>query len=76
MSHLDTAFKIGAAQAQYDFETELNKVAVGEDRPPIPTPDVKPGRPGPGIVPRPTPPKLPTDLPGTRLPGRSPGGPP
>ena len=29
MSHLDTAFKIGAHQATNDFESELQKLAVG-----------------------------------------------
>lgn len=75
MSHLDTAFKIGAAQAQQDFETEINKVAQGDLRPPIPTPDIRPGQPQPGPAPRPAPPstpKLPTPNPGLgpRQPGR------
>ena len=29
MAHLDTAYKIGAAQAVEDFNIELQKVAVG-----------------------------------------------
>ncbi|RKX63955.1 MAG: hypothetical protein DRP42_07125, partial [Tenericutes bacterium] len=28
MSHLDTAYKLGAARAAEDFEVELNKAAV------------------------------------------------
>ena len=31
MSHLDTAFKLGAAQAEHDFSVELNKIAQGAD---------------------------------------------
>jgi len=30
MSHLDTAFKLGAVQAEHDFNVELNKVAQGD----------------------------------------------
>jgi len=77
MSHLDTAFKIGAAQAQHDFQAELDKVAQGDLRPPIPTPDIRPGQPQPGPAPRPTPtppPKL--RPPAAPLPPyRGPGGP-
>jgi hypothetical protein len=39
MSHLDTAFKLGAAQAQSDFQAELNKHAEG----------LVPGRPPAGM---------------------------
>jgi hypothetical protein len=75
VSHLDTAFKIGAAQAQHDFQAELDKVAQGDMRPPIPTPDIRPGQPQPGPAPRPMPaptPKLPIPNPGLgpRQPGR------
>jgi hypothetical protein len=28
MSHIDTAYKMGAAQAQYDFDAELSKQAA------------------------------------------------
>lgn len=31
MSHLDTAFKLGAWQAQHDFQAELNKLAAPVD---------------------------------------------
>jgi hypothetical protein len=48
VSHLDTAFKLGAIQAQYDFEAELNKVADLPAGPPIP--GVKPGQ---GPAPKP-----------------------
>ena len=40
MAHLDTAYKIGALQAQVDFEGEVNKLAA-----PVPAPTA-PRQPG------------------------------
>jgi hypothetical protein len=48
VSHLDTAFKLGAAQAQQDFDAELKKVADLPDRPPAGMVPPK-GPPGPTI---------------------------
>jgi len=30
VAHLDTAYKLGSYQAQYDFQAEFNKIATGE----------------------------------------------
>ena len=63
MSHLDTAFKIGAAQAQYDFQVELDKVAAGA-----------PGTPSMPIRrPMPLPPEAPTPVPAPPKPVPGPG---
>lgn len=34
MSHLDTAYKLGAAQAMQDFQAEVEKLALEATRPP------------------------------------------
>ena len=39
MAHLDTAYKLGAIQAQVDFEDEINKLA----QQPVQSPPRKPG---------------------------------
>jgi len=40
MAHLDTAYKIGALQAQVDFEGEVNKLAAPVPAPTAPAPPV------------------------------------
>jgi hypothetical protein len=66
VSHLDTAFKLGAAQAQQDFDAELNKIADLPEQAPAGKVPIRPQGPpektiGPGpLVPKPAPaPKLP-----------------
>lgn len=54
MAHLDTAYKLGALQAQADFETEINKMAQN-----APAPAPPPRMPGTAV-----PPEAPPTAPG------------
>lgn len=49
MAHLDTAYKLGALQAQANFEQELNKMAQGVPPAAVAKPPVAPPR-APGTM--------------------------